>query len=98
MIGPGKVAIAAACLALTFQTQTASDLEAPFRAEAGGEAIDVDVGFSAPCFADIDGDGLNDLLVGQFGEGRLRIYRNTGSATEPKFEDFEYFSGTVPAS
>lgn len=97
MIGPGKV-IAAAIITFTFLPQGSQELKAPFKVLADGEAIDVEKGHAAPCFADFDGDGLNDLLVGQFGGGKLRIYRNFGTATEPKFEDFEYFSGTVPAS
>jgi hypothetical protein len=61
---------------------------------------------------DMDGDGLRDLLVGEFGtdtfpgerlpedlggfardsftQGKLRIYRNVGSANAPQFEDFKY--------
>jgi hypothetical protein len=39
---------------------------------------------------DIDGDGLRDLLVGQYDHGRLRLYRNTGSNAAPVFEDFAW--------
>ncbi|HYE98675.1 MAG TPA: hypothetical protein VEJ18_07175, partial [Planctomycetota bacterium] len=54
----------------------AQDLEAPVRLEAEGGPIDTDVGHAAPYMYDIDRDGVRDLLVGQFGQGRLRIYRN----------------------
>ena len=37
--------------------------------------------------ADFDGDGLKDLLVGQFGHGKLRIYRNSGTTTKTQFKD-----------
>lgn len=95
--------LAAACLAFAFQIQADNGLQKPFKLMAGGEPINVDVGHAAPCFTDWDGDGLRDLLVGQFGEGKLRIYRNIGTRTEPKFGDFFYFQaagadGTVPAS
>ncbi len=40
---------------------------------------------------DFDGDGIPDLLVGQFGEGKLRIYRNVGTANVPRFEGFTWF-------
>ena len=95
---PYIIPIAGLCLAFTFQTQTSSDLEAPFKVTIGDELIDVDKGHAAPFLADFDGDGLDDLLVGQFGDGKLRIYSSSGTNTQPKFEDFEYFRGTVPAS
>ena len=59
--------------------------EEPFRIFADGEAIDTDVGHAAPLVTDFDGDGLNDLLVGQFGDGILKIYRNIGSNSQPKY-------------
>lgn len=69
----------------------AQGFETPVRINAGDAPINVDVGHAAPFVADIDGDGLKDLLVGQFGEGKLRIYKNVGTAKEPKFKDFEWF-------
>ena len=39
------------------------------RLEAGGTPIDVSVGHAAPYVLDFDGDGVRDLLVGEFGEG-----------------------------
>jgi hypothetical protein len=62
-----------------------SGLAAPFRVSDAAGLIDVDVGHAAPLMVDFDGDGLPDLLVGQFGEGKLRIYKNFGTAKEPKF-------------
>jgi hypothetical protein len=81
----------------------AGDLAAPVQVRAGGKPIDVNfVGHSAPFYGDVDGDGLKDLLVGQFDEGRLRFYRNLGSNANPRFEGFRWFEaggtiGTVPA-
>jgi hypothetical protein len=34
--------------------------------------------------ADFDGDGVKDLLVGQFGDGILWVYRNVGTNAAPK--------------
>lgn len=76
-------------------------LAAPFRVRDAQGWIDVDGGMAAPLVTDFDGDGLPDLLVGQFGEGKLRIYKNRGSAKEPRFDDFTWFrageqDGKVP--
>ena len=90
-----------AALGFTFNT-VASELLPPFRVEAKGAPIDVDIGHAAPWITDFDGDGIADLLVGQFGEGKLRIYRNKGTKTEPKFDSFAWFQaggsdGKVPS-
>jgi len=78
------------------------DLGPPVLVQAGGTPIDADVGHAAPYACDWDGDGVWDLLVGQMGQGRLRIYRNHGTAAEPRFEDFTLFQAggedaTVPS-
>ncbi len=71
--------------------QRAGDLDAPVPVTAGGEPIDVE-GYAAPFVGDFDGDGRNDLLVGQYVYGRLRVYRNAGTNAEPKFDRFEWFT------
>jgi hypothetical protein len=49
------------------------------------EWMDLDAGqFAKPHLVDLDRDGLTDLLVGGF-DGRIRFYRNVGTATEPMF-------------
>ncbi len=70
--------------------QRAADLAQPVRLEAGGEPIEVG-GFAAPFVGDFNGDGKQDLLVGQFDFGRMRIYRNVGSNAEPAFDEFKWF-------
>jgi hypothetical protein len=87
---------------MTASSMAANSFLAPFRVEVSGKPIDVDVGHAAPLLVDFDGDGLKDLLVGQFGDGKLRIYKNEGSATAPKFSSFAWFKagtgdGKVPA-
>jgi hypothetical protein len=53
--------------------------EAPVRLTADGVPVRVESpGYAAPCWADIDGDGKKDLLVGQFNKGKIRVYRNLG--------------------
>ena len=76
-------------------------LEKPFRVRDGSKYIDVDGGHAAPLYTDFDGDGVPDLLVGQYSDGKLRIYRNVGSAKEPRFDGFTWFKtgevfGKVP--
>lgn len=70
----------------------ASDLAPPVHILAGGRPLDVErSGHSAPAVGDFDGDGKPDLLVGQYDGGKLRIYRNTGTSTAPKFDTWTWF-------
>ena len=74
------------------------ELAAPVRLEAAGAAIDTMTGHAAPFVCDFDGDGIQDLLVGQFGGGQLTIYRNEGTNTQPKLAAGTKFTGgTVPS-
>jgi hypothetical protein len=58
---------------------TAAEFQPPVRLKADGAAVRVESpGYAAPCWADIDGDGLKDLLVGQFNGGKIRVYKNLG--------------------
>ncbi len=65
-------------------TGLSEDLAQPVRLEVAGKPIDTDIGHAAPFVCDFDGDGIKDLLVGQFGQGILWIYRNEGTNSEPK--------------
>jgi len=69
----------------------AKDLTPGVKLQAGGKPINVDVGHAAPFVADWNGDGTMHLLVGQFGEGKLRIYKNVGAKSEPRFGEFAWF-------
>jgi hypothetical protein len=93
----------------TTQPQAAQDisgldreLSSPVRIEAAGKPIDTVIGHAAPFVGDIDGDGVSDLLVGQFGGGELWIYHNDGTARQPKLAAGQKFkdganTGVVPA-
>ena len=53
--------------------------EAPVRLKAGDSFVQVESpGYAAPCWHDVDGDRKGDLVVGQFNQGKLRIYRGLG--------------------
>ncbi len=78
------------------------ELLPPVRIEAGGKPIDTATGHAAPFVCDWDGDGVKDLLVGQFGDGILTIYRNEGTNAAPKLAAGVKFQaggkdGTVPS-
>ncbi len=62
----------------------AQDLAEPVRILADGNPIDTEVGHAAPFVCDFDGDGIQDLLVGQFKGGCLWIYHNEGTNDAPK--------------
>ncbi len=91
------------CCSLVTETALAADLAPPVQVQAGGKPIDVlFVGHSAPFYGDVNGDGVKDMLVGQFDEGRLRIYRNLGTNAAPRFEGYTWLEAggalaSVPA-
>lgn len=81
----------------------AKDLTEPVRLKSTSGYIDTEVGHAAPLVVDFDGDGKNDLLVGQFGGGVLWIYKNEGTNSEPKYAAGKKFmdgkpEGTVPTA
>ena len=77
--------LALALLAPAAGDDPAKELLPPVRLEAGGKPIDTSIGHAAPCVCDFDGNGVNDLLVGQFGDGLLWVFKNTGTNSAPKY-------------
>ena len=56
-----------------------SRFSAPQRLKAGDGYVKVEApGYAAPCWADVDGDGKKDLLVGQFAGGKIMVHKNLG--------------------
>jgi hypothetical protein len=59
---------------------SAADFEPPVRLKAGNTAVRVESpGYAAPCWADLKGDGNKYLLVGQFHDGKIRVYKHLGA-------------------
>jgi len=58
---------------------SAAEFERPVRLTADGAAIRVEKpGYAAPCWADVDGDGKPELVVGQFNQGKMRVFKHLG--------------------
>ena len=75
--------------------------EDPVRIFAGEAPVSVeDPGYACPTIADVDGDGADDLVVGQFANGQMMFYRNENKPGEtPKFEEGKWInSGDEVAS
>jgi len=81
---PRALVLVLAVLTVMASISLSTELAEPVRLEAAGKPIDTEIGHAAPFVCDFDGDGIKDLLVGQFGEGLLRIYRNEGTNSEPE--------------
>ncbi len=73
------MAYASLLLSLLLSPPTGPTFEVPVRMKAGDRFVQVDApGFAAPCWHDVDGDGQGDLIVGQFDDGKLKVYRGLG--------------------
>ena len=78
------------------------ELSPPVLLEATGKLIDTEIGHAAPFYGDFDGSGTPSLLVGQYGGGKLWIYKNIGTRAKPVFDTGKLFqaganTGVVPA-
>ena len=57
---------------------SAADFEPPIRLKVGDAAIRVESpGYAAPCWADVKGE--KNLLVGQFMQGKIRLFKHLGA-------------------
>jgi len=68
------------------------EFESPVRVRAGADFVSVDPpGFACPTMADVDGDGMQDLVVGQFHQGHLQFCKNVATEGEsPRFAAAEW--------
>ncbi len=76
------------CIGLLVFAQTPVFLPGVF---VNANSTPIDVGYyGSPFVYDWNGDGLKDLIVGQFTSGNIRYYRNTGTNANPVFTTFSY--------
>lgn len=73
------IALALALVATSSTALAENDFDDPIQLKGGDVPIRVEApGYASPCWADADGDGLKDLLVGQFAGGKIHFYKNLG--------------------
>ena len=68
--------------------------------QANGQPIAVESpGYACPTIADVDGDGVDDLVVGQFNRGKMHFYQNLSKLDEiPKYASQQWImTGPAPA-
>ncbi len=61
-----------------------------FNITANGSPITVPLGCSSPYIYDWDGDGIKDLLFGQFTSGKVQFWKNYGTNAAPIFTTGSY--------
>jgi hypothetical protein len=77
----------------TRAAEPAPQFHPPLRLSAADGMIAVEApGYAAPTWYDVDGDGQRDLVVGQFNDGKVRIYKQTGRSADglPQFAAGEW--------
>jgi hypothetical protein len=90
-------------LTLVIAQQKTPTLKTPIIVKAAGSPIIANVGHAAPLLYDYNKDGRMDLIVGEFGGGRARVYLNKAKKGLPRFEGFTFIEAngvhaSVPSS
>lgn len=63
----------------------------PIRLKCDRQWINATQGHAAPLICDLDGDGLDELLVGQFGQGQLRVYDFSSKGGTTEIGELDWF-------
>ncbi len=71
-------------------SQEARYFKEPYRLKAGSEFVEVSVGYACPTLFDIDQNGTDDLVVGEYDQGQVRLFFNQGIDGEPVLAPYEY--------
>lgn len=79
------------CLIVPALVSHAAEFEKPVMLTADGAPVEVEPpGYACPTWADWDGDGKADLLVGQFNKGKILFFKNLGGTGVPKLAKGEW--------
>jgi hypothetical protein len=75
-----RLALCALLLGGSAAVCNAAEFQDPVRLKAGDAAVRVESpGYAAPCLADLDADGKKELLVGQFKDGKIQVFKHQGA-------------------
>lgn len=74
-----RLLLSAILLAGSASYGRAQSFEPPIRLKAGDAAIRVESpGYAFPCWADVKGSGKQQLVVGQFAQGKMKVFNHLG--------------------
>lgn len=92
-----NLGVVLALLALSGLGLPGDKLGPPSLLTDGDAPILVDEGHGDLARFDLDGDGVQDLVIGQFKDGLIRFYKNRGTDKAPRFKGFEFLvAGGAP--
>jgi len=75
-----RLLLSALLLGASAALGSAAEFERPVRLKAGNVPVRVEYpGYAAPCWADLRGDGQMHLLVGQFEQGKIHVFKHLGA-------------------
>lgn len=80
-----------ALLLTAFSSNAAEEFEKPFRVAIKNKPIALEAGYVYPTFADLNGDGLEDLILGGYAQsGRMSFFEAVQSDSMLEFKEGKY--------